>query len=37
MEIFASSVETTSCWGDEKQGVYGELQGPKLYQNPNKK
>ena len=25
MEIFALSVETTSYWGDKKQGVYGEL------------
>ena len=24
MEMFALSVETT-CWGDKKQGVYGEL------------
>ena len=25
MEIFALSVETTSCWGDKKQGVHDEL------------
>ena len=37
MEIFALSVETTSCWGDKKQGVYGELLCPKLFQKHNKK
>ena len=37
MEIFASSVETTSRWGDKKQGVYGEFLGPKLFQNHNEK
>ena len=37
MEIFALSVETTSCWEDKKQGVYGELKDPKLFQNDNKK
>ena len=31
MEIFALRVETTSSWGDNKQGVYGELYGPKLF------
>ena len=30
MEIFALSVETTSCWRYKKQGVYGELLCPKL-------
>ena len=35
--IFALTVETTSCWGDKKQGVYGELLCPKLFQNHNKK
>ena len=36
LEIFALGVETTSYWGDKKQGVYGELKGLKL-QNHNKK